>query len=42
MSGTTTFGEIIVHPMLTLYNTEDIDTAFEKPLPAKTIPNHYA
>ena len=42
MSGTTTFGEIIVHPMLTLYNTEDIDTAFEKPLPAKTIPNHFA
>ena len=28
--------------MLTLYNTEDIDTAFEKPLPAKTIPNHFA
>ena len=42
MSGTTTFGEIIVHPMLTLYNTEDIDTAFENPLPAKTIPNHFA
>ena len=26
MSGTTAFGEIIVHPMLTLYNKENIDT----------------
>ena len=42
VSGTTVYGTLTVEPMLTLGDDKDPTSSLEGPLPAKTVPAHFA